>query len=54
MHYAKRYAELLLTLPPELRENAIEYRQAGSHKFYSDRPPEFNDHPVKKANQPSS
>ena len=38
MHYAKRYAELLLTLPPELRENAIEYRQAGSHKFYSDRP----------------
>ncbi|GLB41102.1 putative SPX domain containing protein [Lyophyllum shimeji] len=27
MHFSKTYAQLLLTLPPELRENAIEYRQ---------------------------
>ncbi|TDL24707.1 hypothetical protein BD410DRAFT_785400 [Rickenella mellea] len=27
MHFSKTYAQLLLTLPSELRENAIEYRQ---------------------------
>ncbi|KAI0056140.1 hypothetical protein BV25DRAFT_1995787 [Artomyces pyxidatus] len=27
MHFAKTYADLLLTLPPELRDNAIEYRK---------------------------
>ncbi|KAL5511264.1 hypothetical protein ACEPAH_4479 [Sanghuangporus vaninii] len=27
MHFAKVYSQLLLTLPPELQENAIEYRQ---------------------------
>jgi len=27
MHFSKTFAQLLLTLPPELRENAIEYRQ---------------------------
>ncbi|THH10374.1 hypothetical protein EW146_g8389 [Bondarzewia mesenterica] len=27
MHYSKTYDQLLLTLPPELRDNAIEYRK---------------------------
>lgn len=27
MHFSKTYTQLLLSLPPELRENAIEYRQ---------------------------
>ncbi|KAL4245950.1 hypothetical protein ABKN59_009543 [Abortiporus biennis] len=27
MHFSKTYSQLLLTLPPDLRENAIEYRQ---------------------------
>lgn len=27
MHFGKSYAQLLQTLPPDLRENAIEYRQ---------------------------
>ncbi|OBZ77302.1 Transcriptional regulator of yeast-form-adherence 3 [Grifola frondosa] len=27
MHFSKTYSQLLLTLPPELRESAIEYRQ---------------------------
>ncbi|KAH7909420.1 SPX domain-containing protein [Hygrophoropsis aurantiaca] len=27
MHFSKTYSQLLLTLPPELRDNAIEYRQ---------------------------
>ena len=27
MHFAKTYTQLLLSLPPELRENAIEYRK---------------------------
>ncbi|EPQ51605.1 hypothetical protein GLOTRDRAFT_140984 [Gloeophyllum trabeum ATCC 11539] len=27
MHFSKTYTELLLSLPPELRENAIQYRQ---------------------------
>lgn len=27
MHFSKTYAQLLLTLPPELQQNAIEYRQ---------------------------
>ncbi|KII85587.1 hypothetical protein PLICRDRAFT_321995 [Plicaturopsis crispa FD-325 SS-3] len=27
MHFSKTYASLLLTLPPELRDNAIQYRQ---------------------------
>lgn len=27
MHYSKTYASLLLTLPPELRDNAIQYRE---------------------------
>jgi hypothetical protein len=27
MHFSKTYTELLLTLPPDLRNNAIEYRQ---------------------------
>ncbi|KAA1477856.1 hypothetical protein DENSPDRAFT_845061 [Dentipellis sp. KUC8613] len=27
MHYSKTYSELLSTLPPELRDNAIEYRK---------------------------
>ncbi|KAI8973169.1 SPX domain-containing protein [Trametes punicea] len=27
MHFSKKYAELLLTLPPELRESAVQYRQ---------------------------
>ena len=27
MHFSKTYTELLLTLPPELRESAIQYRQ---------------------------
>ena len=27
MHFSKTYAQLLLTLPPELRESAIQYRQ---------------------------
>ena len=30
MHFSKTYTQLLLTLPPDLRENAIEYRQVGS------------------------
>lgn len=30
MHFAKSYAHLLLSLPPRLRENAINYRQASS------------------------
>jgi len=28
MHFSKSYAQILLSLPPELRENAISYRQA--------------------------
>lgn len=27
MHFSKTYAQLLLTLPPDLRESAIQYRQ---------------------------
>jgi len=27
MHFSKTYTELLLSLPPELRDNAIEYRK---------------------------
>ena len=27
MHFSKTYTELLLSLPPELRSNAIEYRK---------------------------
>ena len=27
MHFSKTYSQLLLTLPPDLRERAIEYRQ---------------------------
>ncbi|OAX41840.1 hypothetical protein K503DRAFT_734845 [Rhizopogon vinicolor AM-OR11-026] len=27
MHFSKTYSQLLLTLPPELRDNAIQYRQ---------------------------
>lgn len=27
MHFSKTYSQLLLTLPPELRENAVQYRQ---------------------------
>ncbi|KNZ77851.1 hypothetical protein J132_03360 [Termitomyces sp. J132] len=27
MHFSKTYAQLLLSLPPEIRENAIQYRQ---------------------------
>ena len=27
MHFSKTYAQLLLTLPPELRESAVQYRQ---------------------------
>lgn len=27
MHFSKTYSQLLLSLPPELRENAIEYRR---------------------------
>lgn len=27
MHFSKTYTELLLSLPPELRNNAIEYRK---------------------------
>lgn len=27
MHFAKTYTQLLLSLPPELRDNAIEYRK---------------------------
>ncbi|KAF8634688.1 hypothetical protein AX17_004125 [Amanita inopinata Kibby_2008] len=27
MHFSKTYSQILLTLPPELRENAIQYRQ---------------------------
>ena len=27
MHFSKTYSQLLLTLPPDLREKAIEYRQ---------------------------
>lgn len=27
MHYEKKYAQLLASLPPELRENYIQYRQ---------------------------
>lgn len=27
MHFSKTYAQLLLSLPPDLRDNAIEYRQ---------------------------
>lgn len=27
MHFSKTYSQLLLTLPPDLRQNAIEYRQ---------------------------
>jgi len=28
MHFSKSYAQILLSLPPKLRENAISYRQA--------------------------
>lgn len=27
MHFSKTYTQLLLSLPPELRDNAIEYRK---------------------------
>ena len=27
MHFSKTYQQLLLTLPPELRDSAIEYRK---------------------------
>ena len=27
MHFSKTYAQILQELPPELRENAIQYRQ---------------------------
>ncbi|KAG1727487.1 uncharacterized protein EDB91DRAFT_1164044, partial [Suillus paluster] len=27
MHFSKTYSQLLLTLPPELRDNAIQYHQ---------------------------
>lgn len=27
MHFSKTYSQLLLTLPPELRDSAIQYRQ---------------------------
>ena len=32
MHFCKSYAQILLTLPPELRENAISYRQASYYQ----------------------
>lgn len=28
MHFGKTYAQLLLSLPPDLSQNAIQYRQA--------------------------
>jgi hypothetical protein len=31
MHFSKTYTQLLSSLPPELRENAIQYRQVGVH-----------------------
>ena len=31
MHFCKSYAQILLSLPPELRENAISYRQASRY-----------------------
>lgn len=31
MHFSKTYSELLLSLPPELRDNAIQYRQVTPH-----------------------
>ena len=30
MHFCKSYAQILLSLPPDLRENAISYRQAST------------------------
>ncbi|KAJ3917436.1 hypothetical protein F5877DRAFT_44645 [Lentinula edodes] len=33
MHFSKTYARLLLDLPPELRENAIQYREASYYSF---------------------
>ncbi|KAJ3848009.1 hypothetical protein EV368DRAFT_50122 [Lentinula lateritia] len=33
MHFSKTYARLLLDLPPELRENAIQYREASHFPF---------------------
>lgn len=35
MHFSKTYTKLLLDLPPELRENAIQYRQVTRFLFFS-------------------
>lgn len=44
MHFSKAFTQLLLTLPPELRDNAIEYRKVSCgityHKLLADGPPE--------------
>ena len=36
MHFSKYYTQLLLSLPPELRENAISYRQASPRSLSTD------------------
>lgn len=33
MHFSKTYAQLLLTLPHELQQNAIAYRQVSARLF---------------------
>lgn len=33
MHFSKTYAQILLSLPPELRENAIQYRQVSFFSY---------------------
>lgn len=33
MHFSKTYAQLLLGLPPELRDNAVQYRQVGASLY---------------------
>lgn len=35
MHFSKTYSKLLLDLPPELRENAIQYRQVSRFLFFN-------------------
>ena len=46
MHFSKSYSQILLSLPPGLRENAISYRQACflrflTHSCFLTRPPKL-------------
>jgi hypothetical protein len=33
MHFSKEYSQLLLTLPPTLAENAIQYREVSQRTY---------------------